>query len=131
MPSVGEAATCAAARALVAAASVSGAGSGIAGSQDTSCVLTSEQHVSLSASALRLLREEFCATTEEGIFSEQGPVRGAEAKDAVCGDHHAGWIADAEHLGALTWEMLREGRKVIIFCPTQEWTARTAGFLAK
>lgn len=132
LSSVGEAATCAAARALAAAACVSGAGSGIAGTQQTSSsVLPSEQHVSLSASALRLLREEACAVTTGRTSGGQGPVLGVEAKEVVDGGHHAGWMADAEHLGALTWEMLREGRRVIIFCPTQEWTARTASFLAK
>lgn len=55
---------------------------------------------------------------------------GGEMRDSggrVC---HGGWQADAEHLGALTWEILRENRRVIIFCPTQEWTSRTAAFLA-
>ncbi|KAL8425333.1 hypothetical protein Efla_001715 [Eimeria flavescens] len=136
LPSVADAATRAAARSLTAAACASiaaASGSGLAATQQQTASGTpgTKGCASLAAGALRFLRTQFdnmahCASIgrdESKPTPADNAVPSAEAQ--------AGWQADAEHLGALTWEVLREGRRVLVFCPTQEWTARTAGFLAK
>ncbi|KAL8450751.1 hypothetical protein Emed_002389 [Eimeria media] len=135
LPPAGDAATRAAARALMAAASASVAAAGAPGSQATqqtaSGMGASNDCASLAAAALRYLRSE-ADSAPQGTPSFSGRGESATRVEADAnGELRVGWQADAEHLGALTWEVLREGRRVIVFCPTQEWTARTAGFLAK
>ncbi|CDJ63884.1 DNA polymerase theta, putative [Eimeria necatrix] len=130
---VGDAATCAAARAVrAAAAACAAATAGLLPSTLEHTPDSSGGHASIAASALRFLREQ--PDADSSVLSspgrEEDPSRHSKAAATTVG-LRAGWQADAEHLGALTWEILREGRKVIIFCPTQEWTARTASFLAK
>ncbi|CDJ50716.1 DNA polymerase theta, putative [Eimeria brunetti] len=88
-------------------------------------------HASIVAAALRFIREQVDASQQTAPCPREGVESTGESREAAAEDTRAGWQADAEHLGMLTWEMLREGRRVIIFCPTQEWTARTASFLAK
>lgn len=134
LPAVCEAATCAAAGAAAAAsaATATAVSFGAVAKQRTSTGMeTGEQHASLAASALRFLREGTDATTLKLPSDNRGEKLPEDAKGAGGDGYRVGWQADEEHLGALTWEMLCEGRRVIIFCPTQEWTARTATFLAK
>ncbi|CDJ42257.1 DNA polymerase theta, putative [Eimeria tenella] len=129
---VGDAATCAAARAVRAAASACAAATaGLLPATLEHTADSSGGHAFIAASALRFLREQ--PDADSSVLSSPGredPSRHSKTAATTVG-LRAGWQADAEHLGALTWEILREGRKVIIFCPTQEWTARTASFLAK
>ncbi|CDJ26857.1 DNA polymerase theta, putative [Eimeria mitis] len=136
LPPVGEAATNAAARAVRLAASQYAAvatGPLLATAQVTANANMAADHASIAAGALRFIREQADASaqtpslTRDGVGAESA----GEPKGAVTEGIRCGWQTDAEHLGMLTWEMLREGRRVIIFCPTQEWTARTASFLAK
>ncbi|CDI86192.1 DNA polymerase theta, putative [Eimeria praecox] len=134
LPPAAEAATSAAARALRLAASQYAA---IAtGPLPATAELTTNaemvvDHASIAAAALRLIREQADAPPKVSSLVEGGVESAEESREAVAEGIRGGWQADAEHLGMLTWEMVREGRKVIIFCPTQEWTARTASFLAR
>ncbi|KAL8273648.1 hypothetical protein Esti_002470 [Eimeria stiedai] len=136
LPPAGDRATRAAARALMAAASASVAAAGGPGSeatqQTTSGMGASNECASLAAAALRYLRLEADSSPQGTPSSVSGRGESASRAEAdKTGEPRAGWQADAEHLAALTWEVLREGRRVIVFCPTQEWTAHTASFLAK
>ncbi|KAL8436442.1 hypothetical protein ACSSS7_001734 [Eimeria intestinalis] len=134
LPPAGDAATRAAARALKAAASASAAAAGgfdsEATQQTASGMGASNDCASLAAAALRFLRLEDSSPQDTASLTGSGEFAPRVEADAR-GEPRAGWQADAEHLGALSWEVLREGRRVIVFCPTQEWTAHTAGFLAK
>ncbi|KAL8443255.1 hypothetical protein Emag_005980 [Eimeria magna] len=134
LPPAADAATRAAARALTAAASASIA-AGVPGSEATQQTASGmgalNDCASSAAAALRFLRSE-ADRSPQGTPSFSGRGESATRVEADAnGELRVGWQADVEHLGALTWEVLREGRRVIVFCPTQEWTARTAGFLAK
>ncbi|CDJ58028.1 DNA polymerase theta, putative [Eimeria maxima] len=134
LPPVGEAATSAAAQSVRLAASQYAAvstGSLTAGAELADSAEVVADHASIAAAALRIIREQADASLQPPSRTRGGVERATEPKQANSEGSRFGWQADAEHLGMLTWEMLREGRRVIVFCPTQEWTARTASFLAK
>ena len=134
LPPVGEAATSAAARALRLAASqytpVATGPLPVTAELTASAEMIAD-HASIAAAALRFIREQADASPQTPSRTKGGVESVGELKNAPAEEIRCGWQADAEHLGMLTWEMLREGRRVIIFCPTQEWTARTASFLAR
>ncbi|XP_026191087.1 uncharacterized protein LOC34624129 [Cyclospora cayetanensis] len=139
LPPLVEAAASAAARALAAAGTAAHATASSGGAHQLPTVpLTASlgagrgKHASVVASALRCLREEADIVSPNSPPSRRaGSTGGGANGSAAAREHCCGWQEDAEHLATLTWETLRESRKVIIFCPTQEWTARTASFLAK